>query len=74
MYQASFDSDFLEIYWLIESKVVLIITPQQTEKYFFQWWQKKKRVWSLYRRGFSTLMASNPGVPLTEVKKYSGNT
>ena len=36
LYQVKFDHDFLEIYWLIESKVVSIIVPHQTKKYFFQ--------------------------------------
>ena len=54
LYQVSFDSDFLEIDWLIESRVVLKT--------------KNKRVWSLHRTGFSKLMASNSRVTLTEVK------
>ena len=73
-YQVRFDPDSLEIYWLIESKVVSIIASQKTKKYFFQWRQNNKRVWSLHRRGFSTLMARNSRVTLTEVKKYSENT
>ena len=36
----SFDSNFVGIYWLIESKVVLIIAPHQTKKYFFSDYRK----------------------------------
>ena len=69
LYQVSFHPNFLEVYLLIESKVISIITPHQIKKYFFQRRQKYKRVWSLHRRGFSTLMASNSRVTLTEMKK-----
>ena len=62
LYRVSFDQDFLEIYWLIGSKVVSKIAPHQTKKYFFQWR-------SLCHRGFSTLIATNSRVTLTKEKK-----
>ena len=53
----------------IESRLNNISPP--SEKHFFQWRQAKgKRVWSLHRISFSTLIASNARVTLslTEVK------
>ena len=35
LYQERFDHDFLEIYWLIESKVVSVISPHHQRNIFF---------------------------------------
>ena len=40
----------------------------RNKEIFFQWKRKNKRVWSLQRRGFYTLIETNAGVTLTDMK------
>ena len=40
----------------------------RNKEIFFQWKRKNKRVWSLQRRGFYTLIETNARVTLTDMK------
>ena len=64
LYQVSFDHDFLEMCWLIESKVASIIAPHQTKKYFFSEGKKP----NVSEVSTTVVFLHNSTVPLTKVK------